>query len=71
MFDNLPKRYAAELAAVNDQYPFTPIRYSNPPKRFVWPEVIQVRDIQIVLIMSRVSEDIFLLFLLADAARCG
>ncbi len=40
IFDALPQRYAAELAAVNDQYPFKPIRYQNPPLRFTWPQII-------------------------------
>lgn len=42
IFDELPKRYAPELAAVNDQYPFKPIRYQNPPLRFEWPQIIQL-----------------------------
>jgi aspartyl-tRNA synthetase len=42
IFDNLPKRFADELAAINDQYPFKPLRYQNPPMRFTWPEIVKI-----------------------------
>jgi aspartyl-tRNA synthetase len=42
IFDHLPKRFATELAAINDQFPFKPLRYSNPPRRFTWPEIVKI-----------------------------
>ena len=42
IFDNIPKRFPKELEAINDQYPFKPLRYQNPPLRFDWPQIVKL-----------------------------